>query len=135
MQASLKFVGILLALGTVGALASGIVQHRETTAQTRRAAEAMTGGNAGAGRAAIARYGCGACHFIPGVPVAAGRAAPSLRGFALRAVIAGKLPNQPDNLARWIRTPQQVSPGTAMPDQGVSGRDSRDIAAYLYTLR
>jgi cytochrome c1 len=33
----------------------------------------------------------------------------------------------------FIRHPQQVSPGTAMPELGVSERDSRDIAGFLYT--
>lgn len=135
MPASLNFVGGLLALGVVGALASGIVQHRQDAAQARSASEAMTGGNADAGRAAIARYGCGACHIIPGVPAGTGRAGPSLRALSRRAVVGGRLPNEPANLALWIRMPEHVSPGTAMPEQGVSQHDARDIAAYLYTLR
>jgi cytochrome c2 len=135
MPASLKFVLGLLFLGMIGALASGVIQHRETIAQTRRAAETMTGGGVDAGQAAIARYGCGACHFIPGVVGGTGRVGPSLRGVARRAVIAGRLPNNPENLTAWIRQPQHVSPGTAMPEQGVSAQEARDIAAYLYTLR
>jgi hypothetical protein len=38
-------------------------------------------------------------------------------------------------MLRWLRTPQEVNPRTAMPDLGVSERDARDMAAYLYTLR
>jgi cytochrome c1 len=49
--------------------------------------------------------------------------------------VAGKLPNTPDQLVRWIQQPQAVEPGTAMPDLGVSLAEARDIAAYLYTLR
>ena len=45
------------------------------------------------------------------------------------------LRNTPANLVRWIREPQAVVPGNAMPDMGVSEADARDIAAYLYTLR
>ncbi len=60
---------------------------------------------------------------------------PPLNQFALRAYIAGQLPNQPDNLMRWLQDPQQVEPGTAMPDLGVSPAVARDMAAYLYTLR
>jgi cytochrome c len=36
---------------------------------------------------------------------------------------------------RWIREPQSISPGTAMPSLGVTEQDGRDIAAYLYTLK
>jgi cytochrome c1 len=35
----------------------------------------------------------------------------------------------------WIQHPRQVEPRTAMPEMGVTEQDSRDIAAYLYTLR
>jgi cytochrome c1 len=36
-------------------------------------------------------------------------------------------------MQRWIRDPQHVAPGTAMPDLDVGARDARDIAAFLYT--
>jgi cytochrome c1 len=51
-----------------------------------------------------------------------------------RGYIAGHLPNNGPNLIRWIRDPQQVDPGNAMPDLGVGDVDARDIAAYLFTL-
>jgi cytochrome c len=60
---------------------------------------------------------------------------PPLTMFAQRAYIAGQLPNEPDNLIRWIQDPQTVEPGTAMPDLGVDTSTARDMAAYLYTLR
>ena len=31
--------------------------------------------------------------------------------------------------------PRRVRPGTPMPEMGVTERDARDIAAYLYTLK
>jgi cytochrome c1 len=46
-------------------------------------------------------------------------------------MLAGRLPNGPENLERWLRGPQAVKPGSAMPDLGVTERDARDIAAYL----
>jgi cytochrome c1 len=64
---------------------------------------------------------------------ALGRVGPSLDGIALRAMIAGKLANSPDNLRRWIRDPQAVTPGTDMPDLSVGDGDARDITAFLYT--
>jgi cytochrome c1 len=36
-------------------------------------------------------------------------------------------------MQQWIRNPQHVSPGTAMPDLNVGERDARDITAFLYT--
>lgn len=86
------------------------------------------------GRALIALTGCGACHVIPGVDGAAGAVGPSLAGIAMRHLIAGDLPNTPDQLAAWIRVPQTIKPGDAMPDLGLNPRDAADIAAYLGTL-
>ena len=42
--------------------------------------------------------------------------------------------NKPDNLVSWIHDPQMVDSATAMPKTGVTERQARDIAAYLYTL-
>lgn len=87
------------------------------------------------GRAAIAAYGCTACHAVPGVPGNHSEVGPPLAGFAERRVIAGRLPNTPANAAAWVRNPQEIDPGNVMPDLGVTPEDSEDIAAYLYTLR
>ncbi|MEA2724624.1 MAG: cytochrome c [Gemmatimonadales bacterium] len=95
----------------------------------------VVGGDADRGRAALDGFGCGACHVIPGVRGARGMVGPPLTQFGLRAYIAGQLPNQPDNLLRWLQDPQGVEPGTAMPNLGVGPAAARDMAAYLYTLR
>ena len=50
-------------------------------------------------------------------------------------MIAGVLPNTPENLVHWLRSPQAVVPGNAMPDVGLSDAQARDIAAYLYAER
>ncbi|SAL88111.1 monoheme cytochrome c [Caballeronia arvi] len=94
--------------------------------------DTITGGNPQHGLDAIRRYGCGACHRIDGVPGAFGKVGPTLQNIGERAYVAGKLPNTPENLQTWIRFPQRVVPGSAMPDLGVSELDARDIAAYLY---
>jgi cytochrome c1 len=135
MPASLRFVAILLGLGVATALASGIVQYRQSLKQAQAAAEAMSGGHVDAGKVAIERSGCGACHVIPGIAVASGKVGPSLRGVATRTIIAGKMQNTPQGLTAWVRLPQHLSPGTAMPEQPMSEQEARDIAAYLLTLR
>lgn len=81
------------------------------------------------------RYHCGHCHVVPRVPAARGTLAASLERYGRRSYIAGRVPNTPATLARWIADPQAVVPGTAMPDMGVSDADARDIAAYLGQLR
>jgi cytochrome c1 len=91
-------------------------------------------GNPERGELLIDAYGCGSCHIVPGVTGANGAAGPPLTGFARRAYIAGQLSNTPTNLIRWIMDPQQVEPGTAMPDLAVPEAEARDMAAYLYTL-
>jgi cytochrome c1 len=87
------------------------------------------------GAALIAQYGCGACHTIPGIAGATGRVGPSLASIGNQAIIAGMLANTRDNLVTWIRTPQTVVPGNAMPNTELNDHDVRDIASYLYTLR
>jgi cytochrome c2 len=47
---------------------------------------------------------------------------------------AGRLPNQPAQMMRWLRAPQHVIPGNGMRDQPMTPRDARDLSAYLYTL-
>lgn len=86
------------------------------------------------GKLALTQYACHTCHVIPGVTGSRVYIGPPLAGIASRALIAGKLPNTPDNLAHWIRTPQLFDPRTAMPAMGVTERDARDMAAYLRTL-
>ena len=87
------------------------------------------------GATLIAKYGCGTCHEIPGIDGADGLVGPPLTHLARRSYIAGMLPNSAKNLEHWIRDPQGVVPGNAMPNLGVSARDAADITAYLYTLR
>lgn len=95
----------------------------------------IEGADAARGKAAIQRYGCGACHTIPGVRGATGRVGPKLEDFSNQIYIAGQLANVPENLVAWLQDPDAFSPGTAMPDLGVTDEEARDIAAYLYSVR
>jgi cytochrome c2 len=121
---------VLLPLVAVSAVAADYVKERS---DIRQRAALLTGGDPRAGEAKFIAYGCGGCHMMENVRKATGGVGPSLDGVALRAVIGGKLSNSPDNLQRWIRDPQAISPGTAMPDLNVGERDARDISAFLYT--
>ncbi|HEY5410793.1 MAG TPA: c-type cytochrome [Caulobacteraceae bacterium] len=92
---------------------------------------AVSGGDPGRGKAVLAAAHCGACHQIPGVQGANGQVGPPLGGVGRRTILAGVLPNTPDNLVTWIRTPQTVKPGDAMPNSGLDQQQARDAAAYL----
>jgi putative membrane protein len=94
---------------------------------------AMRGTHAQRGPALMQHYGCAACHTIAGVDNARGQVGPPLTQFGRRAYIAGVLVNTPDNLVKWLRSPQSVIPGNAMPDTDLTDQDARDIAAYLYS--
>lgn len=83
------------------------------------------------GRKAAERLGCGACHGLPGVEWPKGRVGPSLDQFGSRAMIAGRLPNRPDVLARFVRDAPSLVSGTAMPAISMREADARDIAAWL----
>lgn len=100
-----------------------------------RAAAAMTGGDPERGKAALRRYGCSSCHTIPGVRGSDGRVGPPLDGVASRVYIGGVLQNTPDNMVAWLRDPRHFAERTAMPNEGLSESEARDMAAYLYTLR
>ena len=106
----------------------------EEGGRTASGGHGVAGGDPARGRRLVATYGCGSCHVIPGVPGAAGRVGPPLDAFADRGFIAGAVRNEPSALVRWIQVPQEIQPGTVMPDLGVTEAHARDIAAYLYTL-
>jgi cytochrome c2 len=95
----------------------------------------LTGGDIQRGRIAIRQYGCQTCHVIPGVTGADALVGPPLNGIASRLYLAGILQNSPEHMIAWLRNPQVIDPLSAMPTLGVTERDARDIAAYLYTLR
>lgn len=95
----------------------------------------MARGDVHQGKQLISQYGCGACHIIPGINGARGLVGPPLYVWGDRTIIAGELPNTPDNLVRWLQNPKAIEPKNAMPDLGLSKEQATDIAAYLYTLR
>jgi mono/diheme cytochrome c family protein len=105
--------------------------------EPERAAPPATQGQGDAQRGvhAINQYLCVTCHRIPGIVGPNAPVGPPLEGIATRQVLAGVLPNSPENMVLWLRFPQRAAPRTAMPELGLSAQDARDIAAYLATLK
>lgn len=75
---------------------------------------------------------CGSCHIIPGIKTAQGRVGPSLVKVGERAFLAGKIPNSSENFERFLVHPQQMSPGGAMPELGISPRQAQAIRRTLW---
>ncbi len=118
----------IVALGLLGLTVSACTPRRDTVV-------AVPGGHPDRGEQAFVNFGCGSCHAIDGWGKPKGHVGPPLSGIAERTMIAGELPNTPENMMRWIQNPQAIEPNTAMPNLGVSEPAVRDIVAYLYTLR
>lgn len=119
----------IFAVALIG-IAREYIQQRT---RLREHAAAIADGDPWRGEAMFIQYGCGSCHSLKNVRTATGMVGPPLDGIALRVIIGGHLSNTPANMEKWIRGPQQVSPGTAMPDLNVGETDARDITAFLYT--
>lgn len=104
-------------------------------APAARSVAVVPGGDAERGAEVIRARECGTCHRIPGIRNADGLAAPPLDWMARRTYIAGRAPNNPETMVQWVRAPETIDPATAMPNLGLSAQQSRDVAAYLFTLR
>jgi cytochrome c2 len=126
-------VGVIAVVIAAAVVAGIIIDAVDDRNDLWKHAAATTGGDPERGEALFIEYGCGSCHGLKHVRRASGMVGPPLDGIAVRVMIAGKLNNTPENLQRWIRDPQGVSPGTAMPDLRVGERDARDMSAFLYT--
>jgi cytochrome c oxidase subunit 2 len=82
---------------------------------------------------------CLACHAIrgvseppPGVPIKG----PDLTHVgSRRTIVGGWLENTPRELARWLRNPPRVKPGSLMPNYRLTDEQIEDLVAYLRSLR
>ena len=127
---TLIVLSLLLLIVVIGGIVKDYTHERR---EMWTHAAAITGGDPARGEAMFIDYGCGSCHGLKHVRKATGTVGPPLDGIAIRTMVAGHLDNSPENVQRWIRDPQAISPGTAMPDLNVGQRDARDITAFLYT--
>ncbi len=100
-----------------------------------------TSGPAAAGAKVFANAPCAICHTIRGVSgfskqYTYGFRGPDLTHFGSRTTLAGAImDNTPQNVAVWIRNPDEVKPGANMPTLGLSGRELNELVAYLEALK
>lgn len=95
----------------------------------------VVGGDPERGRLLVQQYQCAACHFIPEVQGPNGDAGPSLQYMGRLSYIAGSIPNQPENMIRFLQNPPAVKPGTLMPALGITDDEARHMAAFMYSLK
>ncbi len=125
---------VWVAAAVTAGLSAFVITNAARDNETKSAAAvALTGGDPARAPALFRRYGCSGCHTIPGIPGADGQTGPPLTGFSKHVYIAGVLQNRADNLVAWIVSPQTFSPQTAMPNTGISEKEAKDLAAYLYS--
>ncbi|HEU0084277.1 MAG TPA: c-type cytochrome [Bradyrhizobium sp.] len=125
-----RLAGAVAVLIAAVAGAASLWQMQDRSSST---AVAMTGGDIARAPELIRRYGCAGCHTIPGIPGGDGKVGGPLKDIRQRVYVGGVVTNAPDNLVRWIVSPQTFSPRTAMPATGISETEARDVAAYLYS--
>src|ERR1700709_1463513 len=101
--------------------------------QSETIAGAMTGGSPARAPEIIRRYGCAGCHTISGIAGGDGQVGGPLADIKRRVYVGGVITNTPDNLVRWIVSPQTYSPRAALPATGISEAEARDKATYLYS--
>jgi cytochrome c2 len=124
---------VLGAAAFIIASATAIGMTWNSQRQSESVARAMTGGDLARAPAIIRRYGCAGCHTIPGIPGGDGQVGGPLSDIKRRVYVGGVVTNSPDNLVRWIVSPQTFSPPSAMPATGISEAEARDVAAWLYS--
>jgi cytochrome c oxidase subunit 2 len=80
---------------------------------------------------------CVQCHAIGSAAnVDRARIAPDLTHLAERTTLAaGLLDNTPDNLGRWLKSPQSLKPGSHMPSLQLTDAQVADFVTYFETLR
>ena len=72
--------------------------------------------------------GCFACHEYNTLTC------PSLEGLGSRETfLGGKEKVSAPNLARWLRDPAVMKPGTVMPNLGLSEEEINELVEYLLT--
>jgi cytochrome c oxidase subunit 2 len=80
--------------------------------------------------------GCVGCHSLVALNAPKGLLGPNLANVGARTYIAaGTLRNNDENLAHWIRFPQDVKHGVLMPNLGVTEDEAKALVAFLRTHR
>lgn len=88
-----------------------------------------------AGFQAFTQATCVACHAIGGTSAVA-TIGPDLTHIGSRTTIAaGVLPNDTENLRKWLKDPTAIKPGSKMPNLNLSDEQLDALVPYLQSLK
>ena len=139
---ALAFITFSMAVATAcaegGRETSGLESAPPPTPTSAAPAPSVTPRRKADSAAAIVLFkskGCIACHVVSSIPEAIGTIGPTLDGLASRKELAAGLPVTADNVARWIRDPAEVKPGTVMPQLVQAEAEIEILVVWLLTLR
>jgi len=103
--------------------------------QQRKPATPLLTESAKKGSEIFQQMTCVNCHTVNGTS-AKGQAAPDLTHFASRQTLGAViLANNPENLFRWLKNPQDVKPAILMPNLKLTDAQVGDLTAYLEALQ
>ncbi len=78
---------------------------------------------------------CGNCHSISGTS-ASSRIGPDLTHVGSRqTLLSGMMPNNFENMKRWLTNPQKVKPGSNMPNFMFTKKEVEALSTYLEDLK
>jgi cytochrome c oxidase subunit 2 len=129
-----EFCGLAHAYMGVRVIAEEPAGFQAWLANMARPALTATSAPARTGQQVFMNSQCASCHQIRGTAARA-TVGPDLTHVATRTTLAAAtIPNNPRELAAWIRDPQAIKPGDRMPALGLSPPDVTAVAAYLKEL-
>lgn len=130
-----EFCGTDHAWMLIRAIAEPQAQFDAWERRQRQNATPPVTGLAAQGARIFGQLTCASCHAISGTPYQM-RVGPDLSHVGSRQTLAaGLLANTPANMARWLRDPQSLKPGSHMPDLQLSDTQVRALTTYLEGLR
>ncbi len=110
--------------GASAPVAAAVAQPEAKQAEPAKVAAVNAGSK---GLELFGAKSCGACHAMTGVPGAVGAVGPKLDGIGKTRDAAW--------LAKWLKDPAAVKPGTTMPTLGLSDDESKAIAEFLVSKK
>lgn len=131
-----EFCGLEHALMGLLVIAEPQQQYEQWVRGQKQSAADPRDAKALRGKQVFQASSCAMCHAISGADFAGARHAPDLTHVASRRTLAsGTLGNTREEMAAWIRDPQALKPGTAMPATPLSNEDLDAVVTYLEGLK
>ena len=110
----------------------------DTWADAQRDPSIAASGETQPGLDVFLAKGCIGCHTIDGVPSAVGLVGPDLTHFGSRTTVAANILEKTEggtNLAKWLRDPPGIKPGSIMPDLNLTEGEISAVTMYLASLQ